>query len=44
MSNEPISPMDEHNRNLLANVHPSDWVNPEPADRYNLVVIGGAGC
>lgn len=38
---EPISPMDEHNRKLLSNVHPSDWTNPEPADRYNLVVIGG---
>lgn len=22
------------------NVHPADWVNPEPASRYNLVVIG----
>lgn len=38
---EPISPMDEHNRKLLSNVHPPDWVNPEPAGRYNLVVIGG---
>ncbi|MDE2142676.1 MAG: FAD-dependent oxidoreductase, partial [Elusimicrobia bacterium] len=33
--------MDEHNRKLLSNVHPPDWVNPEPAARYNLVVIGG---
>ncbi|MDX6770156.1 MAG: mercuric reductase [Elusimicrobiota bacterium] len=41
MSNELISPMDEHNRKLLSNVHPPDWVNPEPAPRYNLVVIGG---
>lgn len=41
MSNELISPMDEHNRKLLSNVHPPDWVNPEPAERYNLVVIGG---
>jgi len=24
----------------MANVHPHDWVNPEPASRYNLVVIG----
>jgi pyruvate/2-oxoglutarate dehydrogenase complex dihydrolipoamide dehydrogenase (E3) component len=22
-------------------VHPEDWVNPTPADRYDLVVIGG---
>jgi pyruvate/2-oxoglutarate dehydrogenase complex dihydrolipoamide dehydrogenase (E3) component len=25
---------------LIANVHPPDWKNPEPAPRYNLVVIG----
>ena len=25
---------------LFANVHPEDWVNPEPAARYNLAVIG----
>lgn len=33
-------PDDEHNRVLVNNVHPSAWVNPESADRYNLVVIG----
>ncbi|MDZ4783279.1 MAG: mercuric reductase [Planctomycetia bacterium] len=39
-----IRPMDEHNRELLSNVHPPDWTNPDPARRYNLVVIGaGAG-
>lgn len=26
---------------LQANAHPADWKNPEPAARYNLVVIGG---
>src|SRR5215213_2498459 len=31
---------DTHDRRLAANVHPPDWVNPEPAPRYNLVVIG----
>jgi pyruvate/2-oxoglutarate dehydrogenase complex dihydrolipoamide dehydrogenase (E3) component len=36
-----IEPLDEHNRRLLENVHPTDWVNPEPQGRYNLVVIGG---
>jgi pyruvate/2-oxoglutarate dehydrogenase complex dihydrolipoamide dehydrogenase (E3) component len=36
-----ILPMDAHNRTLVQNVHPSDWRNPEPAPRYNLVVIGG---
>lgn len=32
---------DVHNRALVARVHPPDWVNPEPAKRYNLVVVGG---
>src|SRR6266478_4170501 len=36
-----LVPADEHNRTLLHNVHPPDWRNPEPAPRYNLVVIGG---
>jgi pyruvate/2-oxoglutarate dehydrogenase complex dihydrolipoamide dehydrogenase (E3) component len=36
----PVLPLDSHNQELLANVHPPDWVNPEPAPRYNLVVIG----
>jgi pyruvate/2-oxoglutarate dehydrogenase complex dihydrolipoamide dehydrogenase (E3) component len=35
-----LQPQDEHNRKLLALVHPSDWVNPEPRGRYNLVVVG----
>ena len=39
---EPLLPIDDqHNRKLVANVHPPDWVNPEPAPRYHLVVIGG---
>lgn len=36
-----ILPDDTHNRTLRNNVHPVDWRNPEPAARYNLVVIGG---
>jgi pyruvate/2-oxoglutarate dehydrogenase complex dihydrolipoamide dehydrogenase (E3) component len=35
-----IEPLDEHNLRLVANVHPQEWVNPEPAERYHLVVIG----
>ena len=35
-----ILPEDEHNRTLVANTHPPDWTNPEPADRYHLVVVG----
>ncbi|MFM6090338.1 MAG: mercuric reductase [Dolichospermum sp.] len=36
-----IRPMDEYNQKLLKNVHPDNWVNPQPADFYDLVVIGG---
>jgi pyruvate/2-oxoglutarate dehydrogenase complex dihydrolipoamide dehydrogenase (E3) component len=35
-----MRPLDEHNRRLLANVHPSGYVNPVPKDRYHLVVLG----
>ncbi len=35
-----ISPLDEFNEKLISNVHPETWVNPEPAAKYNLVVIG----
>src|SRR5437879_1956556 len=35
-----VTPVDEHNHTLVANVHPADWRNPEPASRYNLVVLG----
>ncbi|KAA6418572.1 MAG: mercuric reductase [Trebouxia sp. A1-2] len=39
-----LSPLDSHNVKLLDNVHPSQWTNPDTADKYNLVVIGaGAG-
>ncbi len=39
---QPISvrPMDEYNQRLVSYVHPLDWVNPEPADYYDLLVIG----
>ena len=35
-----VLPNDEHNQKLVENVHPSNWVNPEPDCRYNIVVIG----
>ena len=35
-----VMPDDEYNRKLVDNVHPGDWVNPVPASRYHLVVIG----
>ncbi len=35
-----VEPFDQHNRRLVDNVHPVEWQNPEPADRYQLVVIG----
>ncbi|MFC2172767.1 mercuric reductase [Acidobacteriota bacterium] len=41
MADKPrVLPDDEHNRLLVSNVHPHEWKNPEPAPRYNLVVIG----
>jgi pyruvate/2-oxoglutarate dehydrogenase complex dihydrolipoamide dehydrogenase (E3) component len=40
MSAPLVTPLDRHNQQLVANVHPPDWANPEPASRYNLVVIG----
>ena len=36
-----VQPFDDLNKELLDNVHPLDWTNPKPADRYHLVVIGG---
>lgn len=36
-----LQPLDKYNRELVANVHPEDWVNPTPSGKYNLVVIGG---
>lgn len=35
-----VLPHDEHDQVLVSNSHPVDWENPEPASRYNLVVIG----
>ncbi|MDB9539814.1 mercuric reductase [Anabaenopsis tanganyikae CS-531] len=45
MSNLPlpkvtILPTDEHNQKLVSYVHPPHWVNPQPVDCYDLVVIG----
>jgi len=35
-----VHPDDEHNLELVRNVHPSDWTNPTPDGRYNMVVLG----
>ncbi len=35
-----LLPEDQFNRQLRDNVHPTDWKNPQPSGRYNLVVIG----
>jgi len=40
MPSPVVAPLDEHNARLIANVHPPGWRNPEPRDRYHLVVIG----
>ena len=35
-----VFPRDSHNARLEKAVHPVDWTNPTPKDRYHLVVIG----
>jgi len=35
-----LQPLDEYNQSLMSYVHPPDWVNPQPAAGYDLVVIG----
>jgi hypothetical protein len=41
LPNEPaVQPFDHYNQELLTQVHLADWENPEPAPRYDLVVIG----
>jgi pyruvate/2-oxoglutarate dehydrogenase complex dihydrolipoamide dehydrogenase (E3) component len=35
-----LLPDDEHDRVLAENVHPSNWANPQPSGRYNIVVLG----
>jgi pyruvate/2-oxoglutarate dehydrogenase complex dihydrolipoamide dehydrogenase (E3) component len=35
-----VLPWDEHNRELVAHVHPPQWTNPRPASRYHVVVVG----
>ncbi|MBD1852118.1 mercuric reductase [Leptolyngbya sp. FACHB-711] len=37
----PIAPLDQYNQRLVERLHPPDWINPEPARRYDLVVVGG---
>ncbi|WP_421656202.1 mercuric reductase [Leptothermofonsia sp. ETS-13] len=40
-TDEPsIQPLDQYNQTLVSYVHPLDWVNPKPAECYDLVVIG----
>lgn len=36
-----LLPLDDYNQQLLAAVHPPDWRNPQPQERYDLVVVGG---
>jgi pyruvate/2-oxoglutarate dehydrogenase complex dihydrolipoamide dehydrogenase (E3) component/uncharacterized membrane protein YdjX (TVP38/TMEM64 family) len=32
---------DAHDQQLIENCHPPHWINPTPAGKYNLVVLGG---
>src|SRR5258708_17217185 len=34
------TPLSSEDYELLAQTHPTDWVNPRPSGRYNLVVLG----
>jgi pyruvate/2-oxoglutarate dehydrogenase complex dihydrolipoamide dehydrogenase (E3) component/uncharacterized membrane protein YdjX (TVP38/TMEM64 family) len=36
-----VSVEDPHDQRLLENCRPAGWINPTPAKKYNLVVIGG---
>lgn len=41
LTTEPaLQPLDQHNQTLQSHVHPLGWVNPAPAPRYDLVVLG----
>lgn len=35
-----VYPDDEYNQDLVTKLHPAEWKNPDPAGRYNLVVVG----
>lgn len=37
---DQLEPRDAFNRELESQVHPPQWRNPNPAGKYNLVVIG----
>ena len=36
-----LLPNDESDRRLAELVHPSNWQNPTPRERYDLVIVGG---
>ena len=38
--NTLLAPDDVYNRELLRNAHPPAWINPQPHQVYNLVVLG----
>jgi len=35
-----LSPRDQYNQQLADNVHPANWINPQPKPMYDMVVIG----
>ncbi|OUC14642.1 MAG: mercuric reductase [Alkalinema sp. CACIAM 70d] len=40
MTSPQLLPHDRYNQELLNQVHPPDWQNPQPQSTYDLVVIG----
>lgn len=41
MTSQDLHPLDEFNRELRDNAHPSNWRNPQPNGEYNLIAVGG---
>ncbi len=35
-----VEPWDAYNQDLVSHVRPSQWTNPRPQPRYNLVIVG----
>ncbi|MBD2136498.1 mercuric reductase [Anabaena sp. FACHB-1237] len=35
-----VRPTDEYNQKLVQNTHPETWINPQPVECYDLVIIG----
>ena len=41
MSKVSLEPLNQYNKLAMDHVAPSGWVNPDPKDKYDVLVIGG---